>query len=315
MCVWHQRNEASPVIMNLESGYEGVKVGSHTVEDRISMPSHRPHVTSQPSLFSHLSLERRAAVHCESQAILHHPTFGFASPQQQFAKTSLVACKCAALEVLPRCVRLHVMVRAGCIFTGWTGSSSPLVISGGTANVRNTAFINMDTSVEIVDISERGLVRLENVILANVTLRRGYVVSTTLDDDAQLVNIPKEAFSVTETPDYFPSDDAVHDVPITSVPAEERGVFREEWRIDTAAMLNCLPWQAEVAEVLKNSRIRWGYAYECTAGLPDVDIPDDYNLAHSQYPPWAVQHISHLLRRDDRWLCMTRNVRHLATFR
>eukprot|EP00892_Ulva_mutabilis_P004162 jgi/Ulvmu1/2117/UM127_0002.1 len=129
-----------------------------------------------------------------------------------------------------------------CIFTDWAGFTSPITLKfQSICNVRNTVFRNMHLAVEIADVSFGGTVRFENVLLANVTLARGAVVSTTLNDYQQAVG-----FYLT----YYAEDDEDFDVEIQPVPPSERGVFGEEFVIVEQTMSDCLYVSAAVGTVL-----------------------------------------------------------------
>eukprot|EP00892_Ulva_mutabilis_P000954 jgi/Ulvmu1/1085/UM106_0001.1 len=119
-----------------------------------------------------------------------------------------------------------------CVFTDWAGFHSPFTVKFQShGNIRNSVFRNMHLEVEIADVSFEGIVRFENVSLANVTLNRGAVVSTTLNDYQQPVG-----FYLT----YYAEDDEDFDVEIQPVPPSERGVFGEEFVIVEQTMSNCL---------------------------------------------------------------------------
>lgn len=204
----------------------------------------------------------------------------------------------------------YVIHHADCIFTSWSGASSPITLTDSTANVRNSVFTNIDIPLELVDISFGGLVRFESVILANVSIHSGHVVSTTSNDYASVFSTPlHSAHSESDERQalyYYNEDDTAYDVPITSVPAEERGVFGEEWRIGKAAMLNCNPLFTGDEALFEDTTL----IPRCISGLPTIDIPDDYVLTDSRYPPSAELQVKQLLRADDGWLCMTRQVWH-----
>eukprot|EP00892_Ulva_mutabilis_P004140 jgi/Ulvmu1/2098/UM125_0001.1 len=119
-----------------------------------------------------------------------------------------------------------------CIFTDWAGSTSIITLKfQSICNVRNTVFRNMHLQVEIADVSFAGIVRFENVSLANVTLEHGAVVSTTLNDYG-----PAVGSYLT----YYAEDDEDFDVEIQPVPPSERGVFGEEFVIVEQTMSDCV---------------------------------------------------------------------------
>eukprot|EP00892_Ulva_mutabilis_P005732 jgi/Ulvmu1/3530/UM163_0012.1 len=75
------------------------------------------------------------------------------------------------------------MSAAGCIFTDWAGVLAPLAVKHeSVAHVRNSAFLNMQLQVELVDVSYGGIVQFFRNSLRNVTLGHRAVVSTTTND-------------------------------------------------------------------------------------------------------------------------------------
>lgn len=99
------------------------------------------------------------------------------------------------------------------------------------ANIRNTLFRNMLLAVELVDVSTSGMARFENVLLSNVTLRRGAVASTTLND---YHTVPGYYTS------YYAADDEYYDVEVVPVPIDERDAFGEDFRIDYDIISDCI---------------------------------------------------------------------------
>lgn len=101
----HKRNEAWPVVMKLESSDKGEREKPHRGGSNqhalTQTPCDHPAITVLTHEFGET---RSGALSNEPQAILHHPTFGFASAMQQCAKIRLVVCTQVALEVC-RCVQ------------------------------------------------------------------------------------------------------------------------------------------------------------------------------------------------------------------
>ena len=101
--------------------------------------------------------------------------------------------------------------------------------------MHNSVFRNQRLGAEIVDVSFNGMVHLENVRVANATVRNGAFVSTTLNDYHEA---PEGDFW------YDADDDAVYDVPLTAVPIEQRSLFREQFLVTDAFMSDCRNTQA-----------------------------------------------------------------------
>lgn len=99
------------------------------------------------------------------------------------------------------------------------------------ANIRNTLFRNMLLAVELVDVSNSGTARFENVLLSNVTLRRGAVVSTTFNDYQPVFGYYTR---------YYAADDENYDVEVVPVPMDERDAFGEDFRIDYDIISDCI---------------------------------------------------------------------------
>lgn len=122
-------------------------------------------------------------------------------------------------------------MHADCIFTGWIGLRSPIASIGeALTNIVDTVFHDMHLSVEIVDVSLGGIVRFQNVSLANVTLTQDRVVSTSLKENTVLPDNNRQ---------YHQGDNVGSDVELTVVPLSERGMFGEEFVIEDAVMSDC----------------------------------------------------------------------------
>ena len=131
-----------------------------------------------------------------------------------------------AIRVISRDVYLH----ADCIFTGWTGHDSPLAIQyESSANVVNTVFRSTRLDVELADVSNGGVVRFEDVKLANVSLNHGRIVRTSWNDYESGLGRQEPAV-----------DGHDYDVEYTPVPVAERSMFGEEFLIDDQVMSDCL---------------------------------------------------------------------------
>ena len=93
----------------------------------------------------------------------------------------------------------------------------------------DTVFRNMRLDVELVDVSNGGVVRFEDVKLANVSLNHGMIMSTSWTDyvsDAEW--------------QHTAADDADFDVEYRPVPVTERSMFGEEFLIADQIMSDCL---------------------------------------------------------------------------
>ena len=77
-------------------GYQRVKRSSHTGEERTSMHSHRPHATSQPSLFSHTHILIDDVFPCSSTRRLAPLNCSTQQTAPQVPPTHLVRCYAAA---------------------------------------------------------------------------------------------------------------------------------------------------------------------------------------------------------------------------
>eukprot|EP00892_Ulva_mutabilis_P004444 jgi/Ulvmu1/2371/UM130_0002.1 len=121
-----------------------------------------------------------------------------------------------------------------CIMTDWSGGASPLgLFYSGMATLVDTVFRNMRLSTEIVDVTGGGTVRLVGVGLANVTLTRGRVVSTSNND----YYVPNDFI---EGLQYYAEDDAEYDVDAAPVPLDERDEFGSEFVIADQTMSDCV---------------------------------------------------------------------------
>eukprot|EP00892_Ulva_mutabilis_P006549 jgi/Ulvmu1/4266/UM194_0006.1 len=134
------------------------------------------------------------------------------------------------------------MLLQDCIFTDWSGYFSPVSsLFSGLVNIVDTVFRNMRLPVELVDVSDGGVVRFSNVALANVSLAHGNIVSTTGND-----YIPVPTFAVT----MYAADDENYDVDYTLVPLADRGMFGAEFFIDEAVMSDCVYVRVPEGELL-----------------------------------------------------------------
>ena len=121
---------------------------------------------------------------------------------------------------------------ADCVFTDWAGFLSPLTVKfKSVGTVRNSTFRNMNLEVEIADVSFEGIVHFEEARLANVTLSKGNIVSTSLNDYQQAIGFYLS---------YYADDDAEYDVLVSAVPRGETGVFGEEWVIRNDTASDCI---------------------------------------------------------------------------
>ena len=89
----------------------------------------------------------------------------------------------------------------------------------------------MHLKAEIVDVSLEGMVHFQNVLLANVTLERGLIASTTLNDYEQAIG-----YSLT----YYTDDDEEYDMDVTIVPWGDSGVFGEDFKVINDTISDCL---------------------------------------------------------------------------
>ena len=128
----------------------------------------------------------------------------------------------------------RVRVYADCIFTDWRGATSPIIVAHeGVANIVNTVFRNFNLVVGLVDVAWGGIVRFENVSLAEVHLESEEIVCTQLTDYTEVPNEYGDAV-------YLPEDDSAFDVVPTPLPPNERGPYRAEFLIEEAVMSDCV---------------------------------------------------------------------------
>lgn len=127
----------------------------------------------------------------------------------------------------------HVLAAlADCTFTDWTGFASPLNIAfQSIGSVRNSTFRNMHLQSEIADVSFNGTAHFEDVRFANVTLKHGFVIGTTLNDDQQATG---------DYIQYNGDDEAVHsDMTLSPVKEVDSGVLGVELVIENDAVSDC----------------------------------------------------------------------------
>ena len=80
-------------------------------------------------------------------------------------------------------------------------------------------------------MSLEGIVHMHNVTLANVTLDRGAIVSTTLNDYQQAIGYILH---------YYADEDEPYDVPLEVVPIAERGLFGAEFVVVNSTLGDCM---------------------------------------------------------------------------
>ena len=190
--------------------------------------------------------------------------------------------------------------RAGCIFTGWRGGESPLIINyGALTHVHNTVFHDTHLAAELVDVSFDGTVRFSNVSLANVTLDRGAVVSTTNND----YEAPQGAVSNFL---YYAEDDEAYDVEVEVVPAAAAGVFGAEFGIADAVMSDCV-----FLAILPRTTVMPGCpessAQQRARMLAQFDGAEDDETLLRQIEPVSRLR-DDMLAADDEWLVRTTQV-------
>ena len=113
-----------------------------------------------------------------------------------------------------------------------SGDWAPLgVHTYSVANVVNTTFRSMHLSVELADVSYLGMVRFENVSLADVTLQKGKVVSTTKNDGD---------CSTDSGVEYYSDDDEGYDVDLAPVQPEDRVKLGIDFVIRQQVMSDCV---------------------------------------------------------------------------
>ena len=86
-------------------------------------------------------------------------------------------------------------------------------------------------AVELVDVSFDGMVRFENVLLSNVTLMRGAVVSTTINDYSMVPGSYAR---------FYAYDDASYDVAVIPVPLNARDDVGADFRIADGIVSDCI---------------------------------------------------------------------------
>ena len=171
------------------------------------------------------------------------------------------------------------------------------------AKVRNSVFLDMHLVVEVADVTRGSSVRFENVSFANVTLERGAVVGTSLNDDE--VGDDCGLF-------YEAEDDEAYDVEAEAVPVGERGIFREEFRIRDDTMSDCLFLRAGEGVVLpgcpEQSAVYRGRMFDgLTEHLRSEESEDrvdicDCSLVDCAPTPKDVKARQWLYHSDNPWL-------------
>lgn len=205
-------------------------------------------------------------------------------------------------------LRQHGMWHAECIFTDWDGSESPLVCNHESVmHVRNSVFRNMNLNVEVVDVSRAGIVRFEGVLLTNVTLEHGAVVSTTANDYTTFAPVFYTA-SDDEGEDY--------DVAVVSVSLGERSVFGEEFAVDSATMSDCLYLQAQDGPVFLGCSLESPAARQRllhTAVQAGAGAADNFTINRNLDGADGDRLLNLLLLEpDDPWISELREVRRHA---
>lgn len=121
---------------------------------------------------------------------------------------------------------------ADCIFTDWAGFASPVNVEfQGVGRVHNSTFRNMHLESEIADVSFDGMVVFEDVRFSNVSLARGAIASTTLNDYQQAIGVYIQ---------YYEADDAEFDIVPTPVIEADAGVFGEEFVVTNGVLSDCV---------------------------------------------------------------------------
>ena len=210
------------------------------------------------------------------------------------------------------------MMRADCIFTGWAGSRSPIEAVFASANIRNSVFRNMDLAVEVVDISFGGLTVLSDVLLANVSLQHGQVVSTTMND-YHVLGLGTGLLGYDDMA-YYADFDAHYDVSVTNTPSSQRGMFGAEWHVEHSALIDCIPEavsEAISARTLaptpaRADTIGTGLSV-CVLGMPKINITEDHVLPPELYPKPVVGKVGRMLKKDDAWFKQMQQVCLLAS--
>ena len=208
------------------------------------------------------------------------------------------------------------MMRADCIFTDWAGSRSPIQALFTSANIRNSVFRNMDLTVEIVDISFGGFTVLNGVLLANVSLQHGQVVSTTMNDYEMMGSSPDSLELVGMT--YYADFDADYDVLVTNAPSHQRSMFGAGWYVEHSAMTDCIPeavheaMSARTTVPIPAHRIGEGVSV-CVLDMPNINITEEHVLPLEPYPKSVVRTVGSMLKQDDAWFKQMQQVRLLAS--
>ena len=209
-----------------------------------------------------------------------HAPLPFVTRARSFAPSGRSRCShdCRRTDRWSACV--------DCIFSDWMGAIPPLGLHlGSIGNVVDTVFRNMRLNVELVDVSDRGIVRMQNVSLANVTLTRGNVVTTGMNDYIQ-----QKAFRVT----YYAADDANYDIELTPVPVGERGMFGEEFVVEDDIMSDCLwlprprgapmPGCPEASLAQRDAVVRRG-----RSAAEQAEVPEDVYPGYEGYEDYSVE--------------------------
>eukprot|EP00892_Ulva_mutabilis_P006269 jgi/Ulvmu1/4013/UM188_0003.1 len=180
-----------------------------------------------------------------------------------------------------------------CIFSDWSGSEPPLASIKTVTRVRNSIFRNMHLHVELVDVSFGGIVRLENVALANVSLVHGAVVSTTANDYLDGLGIVI----------YTPSDDEDYDVELTLVQPSQRSPLGKDFMIENATMSDCMFLLAREGQVFPGcparsvaGREQLVHSWDATVELEDLPQEPSFD----EYDGEALFN-ELLLQPDDVW--------------
>lgn len=210
---------------------------------------------------------------------------------------------------------------AGCIFTDWDRGSSPVLNWSRGAIIRDTVFRNMHIDAEVFDISGNGVVHLESVRMANVTLLRGRVLATTVSstDGRHHAHLPSMSMHDEADVDLcepiYEQDYADHfgnaDVPVVRVHQGNRSIFGEEWRVDNCMAINFVFSPNLCPDVGLHKLIILDTPTNSKLNELMMSIPTD--------PQWARDaqlHVARsLLNEDESWLQLTRQVCHLRSQR
>jgi hypothetical protein len=124
------------------------------------------------------------------------------------------------------------LVNADCRFIGFGGSDPPLLISlESFGTFRNCTFEDLQLTVEVIDISFGGLLRLEDCTFHNISLRNKKLVSTTENDLVRCGRPFDEDFL------YLPDDDAAYDVEMEPIDVANPSAGM---RVRNATLSDCL---------------------------------------------------------------------------